>query len=47
MGIIRSGNQMVVPGGAEVLKSGDVIALLGSEEASESAKKLLTTVKGR
>ena len=45
VGIIRSGNQMVVPGGAEVLKSGDVIALLGSEEASESAKKLLTAVK--
>jgi CPA2 family monovalent cation:H+ antiporter-2 len=31
VGIIRSGNQMVVPGGAEVLESGDVIALLGSE----------------
>jgi CPA2 family monovalent cation:H+ antiporter-2 len=45
VGIIRSGNQMVVPGGAEVLQSGDVIALLGSEEASESAKRLLTVRK--
>jgi K+/H+ antiporter YhaU regulatory subunit KhtT len=45
VGIVRSGNQMVVPGGAEVLKAGDVIALLGSQEASESAKKLLTAEK--
>ena len=41
VGIVRSGNHMVVPGGNEVLRSGDVLAVLGSEEAVDSAKKLL------
>ena len=41
VGIVRSGRPMVVPGGKEVLRAGDVLALLGSEEAVESAKKLL------
>ena len=43
VGIVRSGNHMVVPGRNEVLRSGDVLALLGSEEAVDSARKLLVS----
>ena len=40
--IVRNSNHVVVPGGNEVLQSGDILALLGSEEAVESARKLLS-----
>lgn len=43
--IVRNTNHVVVPGGNEVLQDGDVLALLGSEEAVESAKTLLSTPK--
>jgi CPA2 family monovalent cation:H+ antiporter-2 len=41
VGILRSGKSVVVPGGNEVLCSGDVLAILGSDDAVEAAKRIL------
>jgi CPA2 family monovalent cation:H+ antiporter-2 len=41
VGILRSGKSVVVPGGNEVLCTGDVLAILGSDEAVEAAKRIL------
>lgn len=43
VGILRTGNPMVSPGGNETLRAGDVLALLGSEESVDSARRLLAS----
>ena len=42
-----SGQKVVVPSGSETLRDGDIIALAGSHEAVEAAKKMLTVSRRR
>jgi monovalent cation:H+ antiporter-2, CPA2 family len=40
--IRRNSNEVVVPGGKEQLRSGDVVALVGTEESIESVKRIFS-----
>ena len=45
VGIVRNSNHVLVPGGNEQLQSGDVLALLGSQDAVDSARSLLSSIE--
>jgi K+/H+ antiporter YhaU regulatory subunit KhtT len=44
LAILRDGEQVLVPSGHDRVRSGDVLAVAGSEESVAAARELLTGV---
>ncbi len=46
LAILRDGEQVLVPSGHDRVRSGDVLAVAGSEESVAAARELLTGIGG-